>query len=93
MQQERKHRPVDYERAIEAQDREEARVLEAQIQRFTSRLRVKLYHNLERLRGRHQGRSHEPEIPMLKKLADLLRRLADALDPPQTKGGGSRPEE
>ena len=51
MQQERKHRPVDYERAIEAQDREEARVLEAQIQRFTSRLRVKLYHNLERLEG------------------------------------------
>ena len=30
---------------------------------------------------------------MLKRLADLLRRLADALDPPQTKGGGSRPEE
>lgn len=51
MQQERKRRPVDYERAIEAQDREEARVVQAEVERFTSRLRVKLYHNLERLEG------------------------------------------
>lgn len=30
---------------------------------------------------------------MLQRIAELLRRLADRLDPPQTKGGGSRPEE
>ncbi len=51
MQQECKRRPVDYERAIEAQDREEARVVREEVERFTSRLRVKLYHNLERLEG------------------------------------------